>query len=58
MRLVRKDNPLRRHYYKVALRGHVNDGKISATRKLVRIIYAMMKHKEEWDSTKALPRCA
>jgi transposase len=53
----KRDNPLRRAFIRTAMRGHVNDGKISAARKLVRIMYAMMKHKEPWDLAKAAARC-
>jgi transposase len=52
----RKDTPLRRAYYRAALRGHVNDGKINAARKLTRIIYGMMRYQEPWCAEKAAAR--
>ena len=50
------DNPIRRAFLRTALRGHVNDGKINAARKLVRIMYAMMKYQQPWDPMKAAAR--
>lgn len=50
---TKEDNPIRRAYFRAALKGHVNDGKINAARKLLRIMYAMMKRKECWDAEKA-----
>ena len=55
---TKADNPLKRNYFRVALRGHVNHAKVSVARKLVRIMYAMMKYKEVWDPAKAAARCA
>lgn len=52
----KKDSPIRRAYYRAALRGHTNDGKINAARKLTRIMYAMMKYGEPWDAAKAAAR--
>jgi len=49
----KQDNPLRRAFVRAALRGHVNDGKVNAARKLTRIMFAMMKHQESWNPLKA-----
>ena len=53
---LKGDNPLKRSFFRAALRGHVNDGKVSAARKLVRIMYAMMTYKESWNPAKAAAR--
>lgn len=54
--MTKGDNPLKRAFYRVAMRGHVNDGKVNAARKLVRIMYAMMKYQESWNPAKAAAR--
>jgi transposase len=56
MARVRRDHPLRRAYFRAALRGHSTDGHIAAARKLTRIMYAMLLHGERWQAEKAAAR--
>lgn len=56
MATLRKDNPIRAAYYRAALHGHVNDGKVNAARKLTRTLYAMLQQKEPWKAEKAAAR--
>jgi len=51
-----QDNPLKRTYWRVAIRRHTNAAKIAVARKAVRIVHQMMTHGEQWTEAKASAR--
>ena len=46
------DNPLKKAYLRTTFRSHANNGKLSMARKLVRVMYAMLTHGEDWNIAK------
>ena len=52
-----QDNPLRSTYWRVMIRGK-NHAKIAVARQLVRVIYRMLKNKEQWNGSKIIEKRA
>jgi transposase len=52
----RKDNSLRRTYWRLSFRKHRNTAKIAVARKATRIIHQMLTNRETWDDSKAMMR--
>lgn len=52
----RKDNSLRRAYWRLSFRNHKNTAKIAVARKVTRIIHQMLTKREVWDDSKAMMR--
>lgn len=52
----RKDNSLRRTYWRLSFRQHRNTAKIAVARKATRIIHQMLARHEVWDDSKAMMR--
>jgi transposase len=46
---MRGDNVLKKTYWRVTIKRHKNDAKIAVARQLVRIIYSMLKNRQDWD---------
>jgi len=46
------DSPFKRTYWRVAIKNHLNDAKIAVARQLTRVIYAMLKNQQCWDSSR------
>lgn len=45
---IKGDNPLKKTYWRIAIKNHVNDVKIAVARQLARIIHSMLKHGQRW----------
>ena len=52
----RKDNSLRRTYWRLSFKNHKNSAKIAVARKATRIIHQMLTKREAWDDSKATMR--
>jgi transposase len=53
----RKENPMRQTYWRVIFKGK-NHAKIAVSRQLTRVIYRMLKDKQDWDACKIAERRA
>lgn len=43
------ENPLKKMFWRVAIKNHINDAKIAVARKLLRIMFSMLKNNCPWD---------